>query len=152
MLSHPTIVENPCASFPRASTWICEIASSFNVDEWENLVISASISYGFQSRPTNNGHPTHAYCNNKFAARFCLDLHIGNAISPNFPSTTPSVPVNSLSNRRRSSANSVADLFFTNVAEHCPVLVLAVQLPSMRSTHAFSRVGAGSRVHVRLVS
>ena len=63
-------------------------------------------------RPTETGHQTRAYCSNKFSARCRLALPLGNTIPRNFPSMTPSVPVNSSSNRRWSSSNYVADLFF----------------------------------------
>ena len=112
MSSHLTMVANPCADFSRASTWICEIASSSNSYEWGILFTAASISYGVQSRPTKTGHPTHVYCSNKFAAGCRLAFHLGNTIPCNFPLMTPSGPVNSSSNRRRSSSNAVADLFF----------------------------------------
>ena len=85
MSSHLTMVENPCADFSYASTWICENLSSSNDDEWGPLVTDASISYGFQSCPTKTGHPTCAYCSNKFAAGCCLALHLGNMRPRNFP-------------------------------------------------------------------
>ena len=116
MLSHLTIFAKPCAAFSCASTWMYENVSSSNYDEWGTLVNTDSISSGAQSRPTKTGHPTRAYCSNKFSAGCCLTLHIGNTIPHNFPSMTQSDPVNSYSNRRRSSANAFADLFPINVA------------------------------------
>ena len=112
LLSHLTVFANPCADFPCASTWICEIASSFNADEWGPLVTDAYISSGVQSRPTDTRHPARTYCSNKFAARCRLALHIRKTRPRNFPRMTPSDPVNSSSNRRWSSANALADLFF----------------------------------------
>ena len=112
MSSRLTMVANPCANVSRASTWICEIASYSNVDEWGRLVTSASILSGDQSHPTETRHPTCTYCGNKFATECFLALHLGNTRPCNFPSMTPSGPVNYLSNLCRSSVNAVADLFF----------------------------------------
>ena len=98
MSSHLTIVAKPFADFSRVSSWIYEIASSSNADEWVLLVTAASISSGVQSRPTETGHPTRTYRSNKFSARCRLALHLGNTRPRNFPSMTPSGPVNSLSN------------------------------------------------------
>ena len=111
MSSHLTMIANPCAAFSRASTCIFEIASSSNADEWGTLVTAAPITSGFQSRPTETGHPTRAYCIKTFAAGCHLTLHLGNTRPHNFPSMTPSGTVKSPSNCRRSSANAVADLF-----------------------------------------
>ena len=44
--SRLTMVENPCAVFSRASTWIFNIVSYSNADEWEPLVTAAFISSG----------------------------------------------------------------------------------------------------------
>ena len=41
--SQLTMVANLCANFSCASTWICEIVSSSNADEWEPLVTASSI-------------------------------------------------------------------------------------------------------------
>ena len=112
MSSHPTMVANCCPAFSRASTWICEIASSSNADEWGPLVTADSISSGFHSRPNDTRHPTRAYCSNRFSAGCRLALHLGNIKPRNCPSMNPSGPVNSSSNRRQSSSNIVADLFF----------------------------------------
>ena len=91
---------------------VCVGTMSSNDDKWGPLVTASSISYGVQSRPTETRHPTCAYCSNKFAAGCRLALHLGNMRPRNFPSMTPSGPVNSSSNLRWSSANAVADLFF----------------------------------------
>ena len=112
MSSHLKMVTNPCATFYRASTWICEIASSYNANEWGALVTTDSISSGAQLRPTKTGHPTCAYCSNKLASECCLALHLENTIPCKFLSMTPSFRVNSSSIRCRSSANTVADLIF----------------------------------------
>ena len=109
--SHLTMVENPCADFSCALTWICAISYSSDPDEWRHLVTAASVSSGFQSRPTETWHPTRAYCSNKFSAGCCLALHLGNMRPRNFSYMTSSGPVNSSSNRRCSSVNAVADLF-----------------------------------------
>ena len=131
MPPHLTMVANTCAAFSH----FC--ASSYNADEWRPLVTDDSILSGVHLRPTETRHPNCAYGSNKFAAGCRLAIHLGNTIPRNFPSMTPSVPVNSSSNRRPSSSSAIADLFCTNIAEHCPVLVLAVQLPPTRSTWAF---------------
>ena len=81
------------------------------------LVTAASISYGVQSRPTKTGHLTRAYCSNKFSALCRLVLYLENTRPRNFPWITPSGPVKSSSNRRRSSANSVTDQFFHQCRE-----------------------------------
>ena len=135
MSSHLTMVANPCATFSRASTWICEISSSSNADEWGTLVTAASISSGVQLLLTETGHPTRAYCSNKFAAGCRLPLHIGNTRPRNFPLMTPSGPVNSSSNAIGHQRMPLLNCFSTNFAEYCPVLVLYVQLPPTRSTH-----------------
>ena len=112
MSSHLTMVANPCDAFYHGLTWICEIESSSNVDDWGPLVTAASISSGVQSRPTETGHTTRAYCSNKFSARYRLTLHLGNMRPHNFSSMNPSGPVNSSSNRLWSSANAFADPSF----------------------------------------
>ena len=112
MSSHLTMVTNPCSDFSCASTWIFEIASSSNDDEWGILVTDAFISYGVQSRLTKIGHPNRAYCSNKFASGCCLALHLGNTRPCNFPLMNPYGPVNPSSNRRQSWANAVSDMFF----------------------------------------
>ena len=111
MSSHRTMVANPCAAFSRALTWICEIESSSNADEWGKLVTADSISSEVQSCPTKTGHLTRAYCSNKLAAGCRLALNLGNLRPRNFPLMNPYGPVNYLSNRRQSSANAIADLF-----------------------------------------
>ena len=111
MSSHLTIVANPCAAFPRASTWICEIASFSNADEWGLLVTAAFILYVVQSRPTKTRHPTRAYCSKKISAGYHLALYLRNTRPRNFPSMTPSRPVNSSRTCCRSSYNAAADLF-----------------------------------------
>ena len=112
MSSHHKIVANPCADFPRASTWISATASYYNAKKWGTFVTADSISSGVQSRPTETGHLTRAYCSNKLAARCWVALRILNKRPCKFPSMTPSGPVKSSSNRRRSSANAVAEMFF----------------------------------------
>ena len=112
MLSQFAMVANPCADFSRALTWICEIALHYNANKWGPLVTAAYISSGSQLRPTETGYPTHAYFSNKFDAGYILALHLENIRPHNFPLMTPSVPVNSSSNWRWSSANAIADLFF----------------------------------------
>ena len=111
MSYHLTMVANPCAAFYRDLTWICEIASSYNADKWGPLVTAAYKSSGAQSRPTETRRPTRAYCSNKFAAGCCLALRLVNTRPRKFPSMNPYGPVNSLSNRRWSSANAVSNLF-----------------------------------------
>ena len=106
------MVAKPCADFYRASTWICEIETSSNADEWGPLVSTVSISSGFQSRPTETRHLTRSYCSNKFAAGCRLAFHLENMRPCNFPSMTPSGPVNSMINLYQSSSNAVPDLFF----------------------------------------
>ena len=105
------MVANLSALFSNASTWIFEIASSTNSDEWEPLGTAASMSSGVQSLPTMTGHPICAYYSNKFAARCRLDLHLGNTRPRKFPSMTLYGTVNPSSNCRWSSYNAVADLF-----------------------------------------
>ena len=61
MLSHLTMVANPCSDFSRSSTCIFVITLSSNADEWGTLVTDASLSSGVQSRPIKTGHPTRAY-------------------------------------------------------------------------------------------
>ena len=112
MSSHLTIFSNPCADFSCALTCICEVESSSNADEFGTLVTAASISSGVLLHQTDTRHPTCAYCSIKFAAGCCLALYLENTRPHYFPSMTPSEPVNYSSNRRWSSANSVADLFF----------------------------------------
>ena len=109
---HLNMVANSCAAFSRASTWFYGIASSYNADEWGGLVTAASISSGFQSRPTETRHLTRAYLSNKCSAGCRLALHLGNTRPRNFTSMTPYVPVRSSSNRHRSTANAVDDLSF----------------------------------------
>ena len=111
MSSHLTIVGKTCAAFYRDSTWICVIASYSNANDWGTLVTAASISSGVQSCPTETGHPTRAYCSNKFSSGWRLALHLGNTIPHNFPPMTSYRLVNSSSNHRRSSANAVAGMF-----------------------------------------
>ena len=111
MSSHLTMVASPYADFFCALAWIIEISSPSNDYEWGSLVTSASISSGVQSRPTETGHLTHAYCSKKIASGCCLILHLRNTKPFNFSLMTPFVLVNSSSNRRRLSANTVSDLF-----------------------------------------
>ena len=111
MSSHLSTVAIPCDAFSCASTWVFEISSSYNADEWGPLVTAASISSGGQLRPTETRHPTRVYRSNKFASGCCLALHIENTIPRNFPSMTPPVPVNPSNNFRQSSSNAVSDLF-----------------------------------------
>ena len=73
--------------------------------------MGAFSSSGFQLCPIETRHLTRGYTSNKFATGCRLALHLGNTIPRNFQSMTPSGPVISLSNRRRSSANAVDDLF-----------------------------------------
>ena len=112
MSSHLTMVAKYCAAFTHASTWICEIASYSNADEWGPLITAAYISSGVQLRPTETGHPTHAYCSNKFSTRCQLALHLGNTRPRNFLSLTKSSPVNSSSNLSWSLENTVDHLYF----------------------------------------
>ena len=137
MSSHLTIVTNPCAAFTIATTWICEIASCSKSDEWGTLVTPVSISSGVESRPTKIGHPTRAYYSNKFSAGCRLALHLGDKRPRHFQLMNTSSPVISLINHRWSSDNDVVHLFFTNVAECYPVLVLSVQMLPMLLTSAF---------------
>ena len=97
--SNLTMVEKPHAAFCRALTWICEVASYFNADEWGILFTAASILSVSQSRPTKTGHTTRAYYSNKCSSGCCLALHLGNTRPRNFPLMNTSGPVNSPSNR-----------------------------------------------------
>ena len=152
MSSNLTMVVNPCAAFPHASNWICEIASSSNADEWGTLFTDASILSGVQSRPTETGHPARAYCSNKFAAGCRLTLHLENTRPRNFPSMTPPGPFKSSSNRRWSSANAVADLFSHQyrgtLSRFGVVCTAAANALNLR----FFLVDARSRLHFLIVS
>ena len=153
MSHHITMVEDTCADFSRSVTWIFEIASSSNADEWVPLFTAASISYGVQLHPTNTGLLTCAYCSNKFAARCRLALHLVNTIPSDFPVMTPSGPVNSLLNRRWSSSNAVSDLSFRQCRRTLSHFWCWMYNFRQRAQLAlFTTVGAGLIVHVQLVS
>ena len=126
MLSHLTMVANPCANFPHASTWISAIASSYNANEWGTLVTAASISSEVQSRPTETGHTTCAYCSNKFppgAATLSI-LEILDLVTFHWwlhlAQLTPRVTAVG------HHPKTLLTCFSTNFAERCTVLVLSI--------------------------